>query len=265
MRRKELFWAVILIVVGVLLILDRLVGLAFGQLILPVSLILVGIWVLWGARRGREAIEREEVSIPIEDAERASVRLRHGAGRLRINAGAGPDELMAGSFRGGVNCQVERRGDTMDLGIGPPRGELSPFFRPWFWGRGGMDWEVRLNGEIPLSLRVDTGAASAELELSQLRVTDLELHTGVSSSQIELPARAGHTRVRIESGMASVSVRVPADVAARIRSESGLASVAVDTARFRRVGNVYESPDYDVAENKVDIHVKAGLGSVDIR
>jgi hypothetical protein len=50
-----------------------------------------------------------------------------------------------------------------------------------------------------------------------------------------------------------------------VRFEGGLASIDVDQNRFPRAGGVYRSPDYDTAQNKVDIEVKAGVGSLDVR
>jgi hypothetical protein len=57
---------------------------------------------------------------------------------------------------------------------------------------------------------------------------------------------------------------VPAGVAARIRSDSGLVDFRVDQERFPRTGDYYQSPDYDEAEHKVDLHVEMGVGSVKI-
>jgi hypothetical protein len=54
-------------------------------------------------------------------------------------------------------------------------------------------------------------------------------------------------------------------VAARIFVKSGLSGITVDQARFNRIGENYESPDYATAANKMEINVETGVGSVDIR
>ena len=76
---------------------------------------------------------------------------------------------------------------------------------------------------------------------------------------------AGHTRVHIGAGAASVAIRVPSGVAGRIRVKGGLAGIAVDKGRFPRMGDVYQSTDYDTAPNKVDVDIETGVGSVDVR
>ena len=100
---------------------------------------------------------------------------------------------------------------------------------------------------MPLDLRLDTGANRAVLDLRDLRLRSLELHTGASETRVLLPRAAGATSVRAESGAASLTLEVPAGVAARIRSRMALGSSEIDQARFPRVADGYESPDYATA------------------
>jgi len=264
MRRSGLFWGIILLLVGLLLLLSNLgiVALDVWSAIWAVLLIVVGLGILLSVISGPGA-EEEEVSIPLEGAANASVRFRHGAGRLRIGAGADPEVLLEGTFGGGLSHRTRRRGDELDVEMSPP--SFSHVLTPWNWGREGLGWRVKLNDDIPLSLPLETGASDARLDLSELRVTNLRLETGASSVRVTLPARAGHTQARIEAGAASVSVRVPPEVAARVRLEGGLASINVDQNCFPRAGGVYQSPDYDTAQHRVDLEVRAGVGSVEVR
>jgi hypothetical protein len=80
-----------------------------------------------------------------------------------------------------------------------------------------------------------------------------------------MPANAGHTRVDVEAGAASVRVTIPSGVAARIRNRSGLSSVNIDSMRFPRQGDIYISSDYETAANKLDLEIRTGVGSVDVR
>jgi hypothetical protein len=117
---------------------------------------------------------------------------------------------------------------------------------------------------VPLSLKCETGASKSALDLRDLKVTELELETGASSTEVTLPANAGYTRVKVEAGAARVDIRVPGGVAGRIRTSAGLASIAVDETRFPGIDNRYQSPDYETAINKVDIVVETGVGAVSI-
>ncbi len=222
------------------------------------------MWVLLGLNRRRAPAATEQAVIPLGGAASAHIRLQHGAGRLEVRGGAAPDQLVSGTFGGGLDYRLRPRGDGLEVDM-RMRGGPWPDWGPWNWGPGALDWSLALNGAIPLALDVETGASDTALDLSALRVTDLRLKTGASSTDVTLPAGARYMRARVESGAAALAVRVPAGVAARIRVEGALAGATVDSARFPRVGDGYQSPDYDTAANRVEIEIKAAVGSVDVR
>ena len=60
-------------------------------------------------------------------------------------------------------------------------------FAKW-WGPRGWEWAFGLNDAIPLALKLETGATETRIDLTNLRVTDLRLKTGASSTDVQLPA-----------------------------------------------------------------------------
>ncbi|HJW88745.1 MAG TPA: hypothetical protein VJ565_04625, partial [Dehalococcoidia bacterium] len=86
-----------------------------------------------------------------------------------------------------------------------------------------------------------------------------------ATAGLRLPASAGTTVAEVNAGAARVSISIPQGVAARIKSEAGLGLFIVDTSRFPKVGDIYESPGYATATNRVDLTVKSGVASIDIR
>jgi len=261
MVRGRIFWGLVVLLVGVFLLLDNLgylPGINIWGLIWPLFLIALGGWILWNyfSRGSRQA---EHIAIPVDGAQRARIRFQHGAGRIDIAAGTSQDTLIDGDFGGGVDIRNNKRSDELEIGLRMP-GSIFPF--DWSPGQS-LDWSVRLNGEIPLALSLETGASEAHLDLINLRVTELSLKSGASSTTLTLPSKAGLTQVDISSGAASLNVIVPQEVAARIRSSGGLSNVSV-SERFPRSGNLYQSPDYESAANKVDMAIEMGVGSVSI-
>jgi hypothetical protein len=200
----------------------------------------------------------DRLAIPLEGAGDAEVMVTFGAGHLGLGAAA-PGLLVDGTFVGGV--RVERAG-------GPGRARLSPPAPAgWALGRAPYTWTVGVSAEVPLRLRVETGAADAALDLGGLRLTELRLRTGASETRVDLPTAAGFTRVDAEGGAAAIRFRVPDGVAARIRTSIALGSSDVDEARFPRSapGSAWESPDFASAANRVEIEVRGGLGSFSVR
>jgi hypothetical protein len=261
--RGSLFWGIVLIILAVLLLASQqgwIKGDIFGYF-WPVIVILFGVWLLTGALgRGPSTVKAQSLSIPLESARSARIKLDHGAGRLNIQAGAASTELLNGSFGSEVDNNTHFEADQLRVKL-----RNSPQF--WGWNPGdSLDWDIRLNDTIPLSLKIDSGASASTLDLTNLKVVDLDIDTGASSTEVSLPANAGNTRVDIDSGAASLNLHVPAGVAARIRVKTGIASVNVDSSRFpRQDGGLYESADYATAANRADITIDTGVGSVEIK
>ena len=115
MRKGTIFWGVIIILIGAVLLINNFVEVDIGRLILPLLMIVLGVWVLWGVFAGPRSFETEEASIPLEGAQQARVRIRHGAGRLQVAAGAGSGTLASGTFGGGLEQRVTRQGDALEV------------------------------------------------------------------------------------------------------------------------------------------------------
>jgi hypothetical protein len=267
MRRNGLFWGVVLVLVGGLLLLNTLGILQVNvwNVIWPIVLILIGAWIVFGVLGKGSTLEVENAAIPLEGAPQARIRIHHGAGRLNINGNAGAGNLVTGTFGGGLSYSKRPNGNGIELDMRPRWSDSWFMGMPWSWSMSrGYDWNVALNPETPMALRLETGAGESCVDLSNTQVTDLSLSTGASSTDLTLPQNAGSTRVRLEAGAASIKVHVPGGVAAHIRTQSGISSISVDQTRFLRNGNDYQSPDYATAANKADIDIQVGVGSVSV-
>ncbi len=264
MKKDNYFWAILLILAGGLLLLSNLGILTINVwgILWPMFLILSGVWFLLGSQFGYSTAEVEDAVIPLEGASRARVHIQHGAGRLHLDDSAKAGELLSGTFGGGLNRLIKQDGDVLDVKLKPVRHHTVPFFSV---GPGsGLNWTFGLSPEIPLELEFETGAGEMRLDLTSLRVVDLHLQTGASSTTVDMPAAAGQTHAHIEAGAAAVTINIPPEVAARIHTSSGLAAISINQDRFPRQGKIYQSPDYDTASNKLDLEIETGVSSVNI-
>jgi hypothetical protein len=251
-------WPIAWIVIGCILLASTTGTLAQrpGELIAewwPWALVILGAWFLIGAFIPGPR-SPETLVLPIDGAQAAAIRINFGAGTLTTHPAA-TGNLIDGTFRGGIRHEVEGLGRvrlSQDTTEGVP------------WLDRESTWDLGLSAEIPLDLRLDVGAARTMLDLADLQVRRLELHTGASETRVRLPRSAGATQVRTESGAASLTLEIPVGVAARIRSKMTLGSSQIDEARFPRIGDVYQSADYGTAANHVDIDAQGGVGSLRI-
>jgi hypothetical protein len=267
MNRNSLFWGLAFVLFGCLLLLNNL-GIFYinvWKIFWPMLVILVGVWVLWQSYYGGESLETETISIPLDGAAEARISMHHGAGELRVAGGASADEILSGSFTGGIKQEVVQNGDRLDLTLKVPSDGFPFVFAPIVWGKGDrIRWDVQLNQQVPIFLEVNSGASDAQLDFQETQIKELVIKTGASSTSIVTPAQAGFTRLKIEAGAASVKIRVPENVAASLKVDGGLLGVDVDQDRFPKTGKLYQSPDYDTAPNKLEIKVDAGAGSISV-
>jgi len=126
--------------------------------------------------------------------------------------------------------------------------------------------DLALSPNVPIaSLNVQTGATQAHLDLSSLRVSALDVSVGAATAWMRLPANAGLTTAHISGGASTIALEIPQGVAAQIQLQGGLTTVKVDESRFPQVSdNLYRSPDYDTAQNKVDVTIETGVTTIQV-
>lgn len=263
MRKNQVFWGVVITLIGTALLLNSL-GIInnFGKFIWPLLLIFAGIWLLLGPYLWKR-VEGETTPIKVErrDALSASVEIQHGAGELSIQPANDDSLLLSGECRGGVRESVKYLGSQTQVKLSVPD-QFATIFP--FMGNSGVNWKLFLNPHIPLDLTLKTGADDAQIDLRDLQVKRLKLDTGASNTIMIFPETAGFTQAEVTAGVASLKVIIPDGVEAHIRTSSGLSGIKVNSDRFQKVQDGYESAMYAGASNRLDLKIDMGLGSVEI-
>lgn len=261
MRRGELFWGALLIILGVLVFLNA-AGYLPGDVLgwfWPILIMILGGWVLMGgfARRTRFAAA-EKFSIPLQGAQRATLAIEYGAGEVSVRSGANQGDFLTGLDAVGMNHAEWRDGDRLLVRL-----EAGPSFIPVLGPEGGV-WEYRLNRDVPIDLSVHSGASRLNLDLTDLLVTSLSFDGGASRIDLNLPARVENAVANIQAGAARLDVSVPPGVALRVRSRS-VGQLDVDESRFPRLEEgVYQSRDFGSATHRADLTVDGGATTIRI-
>jgi hypothetical protein len=225
--------------------------------VLGVGLYLSGSW------RAAQVV-RESVSQPLGAAVSADVTIAMGVGQLRIGALAQPSDLIAGeiaySDRNSVTREFALRGTTATFVLREQDSQRNSLFK---YGNDEAVWDLRLTPATPMRLTIEAGVGQATLDLTQLELTELDLKTGVGTTTLTLP-KEGHVQAHIEGGVGNTTIRVPAGVAVRLTIDAGVGSVSVP-ANYWHQGDVYVSPDFDSAANRVDLTASSGVGTITIQ
>jgi hypothetical protein len=260
MKRDNIFWGGVLILFGILFLLQNAGYITnVFALFWPIILILVGGWIVLGVFWKPAPDSASTFSVPIGAAKSVRYRFSHGAAQIHIGGGAPEGQAITGYTAVGMNFHSHSDGDRLEVKV-----ETGPSFIPILGPAGGM-WRYQITQAVPVSLAIEAGASTFEIDLRDVPATDIELEAGASTFNVTLPAR-GVSRLELEGGAASFHVRVPEGTAARIKAVEGLTSLNVDSNRFPQLeSGLYQSPDFDVAPNRTEIRLRAGVGSLTVK
>lgn len=250
----------ILIIIGVLALLSGLgLDINICGLLFAFALLYFGFRMLVMNRS--EAKDAQSFVIPSSEATRAKVQINHGLGKLQVFAGRVADIVVEGKITRGGDPEAELRGDEVKATIGTIEDAWPEILVPWKWEP--YHWDLGLSTTLPTELEVTSGLSDIHLDLSQIKLTKLKLNYGLGSATVTMPGAAGYTKADIDTGLSSLDVIIPPGVAARIKVD-GLGSTNV-SKRFPNNGKFFQSPDYEVAANKIDLEIDYGLGSVTVK
>lgn len=254
-------WPVLIIGIGLELLIGR--RSVWGSLLVALLLIVVlaGAVYLYRSPAATPSFTTQSVSQSLDGATRGEVTVDSGVGRLNVDAGADGDWLVQGTVSLGRGERLHSEGRVAG-GVAHYQISSEGLQASWFSGRIGerREWNLSLTPTVPLDLTLRSGVGEAVMDLTGLEVTDLEVTSGVGRVSVTLPAE-GRIRVTIQGGVGEIVLTLPAEMAARIQVDVGLTQVSVPGG-FVHEGDVYRSPNYNVAENRADIEIDGGLGRI---
>ena len=293
-RNRSLVFPLLLILIGAVLLLERL-GLwslnwaRLGQL-WPLILVFLGLEILLRHTRvggvvsllvalsivalvaillfsgGPRQVDytRETFSYPLEGLKAASVRLEVGVGQLEVSPLEDSDQVLEAEIQHGNATRLIREISEKDQEI---RVALKTTGGSQAWNPLGRsveeDWRIGLSTQIPLSLEINSGVNRSRLELTGLKLKRLALNAGVGETEVTLP-ETGTYEVSIKGGVGAVKVEIPESMEARIRVDGGLGAVDIGE-RYEQQGKYYVTKGYARADDKADIEVDGGVGAITIR
>jgi hypothetical protein len=150
-----------------------------------------------------QELKKIEQSEPLRDVKQLEARISFGAGKIELSSGAkkyayeAEIEYSKAYFSHQLDYQV--RGDTgiLDLRIKGTRGR-------WFKSRWEKNWlDVKFNPTVPIELDLNMGACEATVDLTGLKISQLELSTGASEIELyfDKPNEEVMRKMKIEAGV----------------------------------------------------------------
>lgn len=257
-------WPVLLIAWGLdLLIGRRSIWGSLLVLVLIVAVLAGALWLSWARTETGQILASEEIVQALGGATQSKVVIAPAVASLKIEALEESNSLIEGVVRLGSGERVardfaiEKGSATFTL---RSEGVPAPFFG--WWG-DERTWELGLNPEVPVELEVSLGAGQSYIDLTGLVVRGLDVSMGVGGTTITLPEE-GSVQAEIDGAIGETVVVIPQGMAARIHFSTALVSRDLPDG-YQGQDDLYASPGYESAENRVDLEVGLAIGRVAIR
>lgn len=225
-----------------------------------------------------EDVQTESRAVDLGGATSVRADVALGVGDLRVEGGA--TALLEAEFRYSDPAWrpelTYRVGDDGDgrLTLRQPR---EPRRRSRDHERN--EWDLRLNGDVPLDLRLELGVGRSDLALGGLALTGLAIAVGVGDATIDLRgAWRRDLEIGVDGGVGKTTVLLPAGVGARVEAQGGVGAVKARGLReVEREGGsswprlpfpyraVYVNDAYGAAPVTLRLAIHSGVGAIVLR
>jgi len=200
-------------------------------------------------------------TVELGAAESVDIEIDMGAGELNLEGGAAA--LMEGSFR----YRFERRIPEVEYSTFAKKGKLlvrERRRRGIQFGGGRTKWDIRLNNQVPMDIKVDLGAGESRLDLRDFQVKRLDIDMGVGALMLDLGGERGSDLdVKIDGGIGHATIYLPAKIGVRAEIDGGLGSI--HAPNFKKSGDLYTNEAYGKSAVSIELRIDGGIGSIDLR
>ena len=256
-------WPLLIVAAGLELLLGRW---RLGALLATILVMALAAGSLWLLSTGVIAtgMETAQISQPLGDATRADVSIDPVVGELRLKAAPEAANLVEGEIRHGTNEDIQesfsQEGDTATYNLSTGSGSWGTFPGGWDQSRA---WELSLSPGASLTLSADMAVGDSALDLTGLTLDDLNAEVGVGRLKVTLRA-TGQFAAKLSQGVGVVEIVIPAGMAVRIDTDTALAGRQVPDDLVKDE-EVYSSPGYATAANRVEIEASVAIGLLKVR
>ena len=194
-----------------------------------------------------------------DSSEKATLKLDTGIGK--VNFEGSTDKLLEGYYSGFFNSYDLNT--TRKFGRTVVKLNYEPRNLKFFKKGNKNILNISLN-EIPIwDLKLEFGAAKADIDLSNYKIDNFSLHTGASSTKLKFGDRYDKIDAHIEMGAASLKIYIPYNSGCKI--ESDMILITKDFEGFSKIGDGrYVSDNFDSSANKIYIKFDGGVSSLKI-
>ncbi len=257
------FWPVLLIAIGFDIVVGRRsIVLSLLGVLVVVAILVGAVWYSSFSPAGSQ-ISSTSLNQSLNGATQANVQIDTGVGEVHIRALESGEALILGSVPQGSGLDVRQdfsvEGDVASYRLWQTGSTIWIFPAP----RNRIRWDLQLNPKVVQDLKLNLGVGQVELDLQDIALDNLQIKTAVGNTVLTLPAQ-GDCDVWLEGAIGKLTVYVPPEIGLQIQASSAIGTTNVPDDYIRSSSN-YRSPNFEEAENQVNLQVSNAIGLIEIK
>ena len=256
-------WPLLLVAIGLDIAIGRrsVWGGIVGLLII-LAMLVGALWIYGVRPEGGKSITGERISQGLDGVLKARIEIVPAVGALHISGVPEPDGLISGTVHVSGGEKVKQDfSKTGEEGFYSLRGTGGVTFR--IPNNQDWSWELFLTPRIPLDIKTSLGAGELSLDLTGMKVSNLEVNFGVGQATVTLPEGFMFDGA-ISGAIGQIVIIVPRTLGFRIIEDGVLVSVNAP-GDFSHTGNIYTSPNYDQAKESINLKIDLAMGEIQVR
>jgi hypothetical protein len=229
-------WPILLIGIGLELLVGRQ-SRALSTLIILATVAILVVLMVVGPSIGLSAhteVTAAQYSEPLEGIESAQITVGVGVGQLDVHALNDSSDLFDADIRYLGNVHYDASGSNGRAAITLENDSddigwfnLADLFN-LFDEDNNARWDIGISPNVPVDLSLSTGTGSTTLNLTELQLTGLKVNSGTGSITLALPAAETHYDADVSMGTGSATITMDQVNAISLRVNSGTGSVTID-------------------------------------
>jgi hypothetical protein len=198
----------------------------------------------------------------LNEAESLELSLMIGVAELRFEAlNDQPAELMLSTLRDLVDAELQVTGEQAR--------RISLIQGNWngmnLLGNQQVEWIVRLNPVVPLSLNLNIGVGDNALDLTPFDLRVVQIQSGAGELELSLPRPSATYELVWRSGAGGSRLVVPEDSALEIEAFVGAGDVDLPDELVNAGGNTWRTPNFDPEQAHIRVNFNGGAGDFELQ
>ncbi|NVN94623.1 MAG: hypothetical protein HXX18_04990 [Bacteroidetes bacterium] len=122
--------------------------------------------------------------------------------------------------------------------------------------------KLALNSNPIWDLDLEAGASNVNFDLTAFKIRNIDFDGGASSIKLKIGNKQPIVNIKIEAGASSIKIYIPSNSGCELEGDNVLSSKQL--AGFEKTNDKYRTTDFDKCSNKIYISLDAAISSINV-